>query len=425
MSEKTLDLLDDGGETHVRVSGVSSHKELRQMIKQHLIKLGGYSDRDAQEVIRTHFDEEPFSGATKRSHPDMFQETPDREVSADNYAKEIAKYAHTNYGDVVKESTDAMNTLKPSSMTGDNSRTGMMSTVVNMMSTMTKSDLVDFFNQSMQQYGPNADLGVSDGQAQSNMATIATKGSVKEDVDQMFDGKELTEQFKEDVATLIEAAVNTQLGVALAEMVEQQEQLFDELVEEYKEEITEQVDEYLSYVVKEWAEENKMGIENQLKLEIQESFMNGLLNLFKEHYVDVPEEKYDVLADLERKVQELEDTINTLQDKNIQLAATNEELNCDIILNNMAKDLTVSESAKFFSLAEGLSYNDLDHYTKKLNTIKETYFGNNSKPNTKMITEEQEIMGIASLEEESENPQPKLDGQMAKYAQAISRTIKR
>lgn len=324
-----------------------------------------------------------------------------------------------------QNTTPAMDTLKPSSMTGDNSRTGMMSTVVNMMSTMTKSDLVDFFNQSMQQYGPNADLGVSDGQAQSNMATIATKGSVKEDVDQMFDGKELTEQFKEDVATLIEAAVNTQLGVALAEMVEQQEQLFDELVEEYKEEITEQVDDYLSYVVKEWAEENKMGIENQLKLEIQESFMNGLLNLFKEHYVDVPEEKYDVLADLERKVQELEDTINTLQDKNIQLAATNEELNCDIILNNMAKDLTVSESAKFFSLAEGLSYNDLDHYTKKLNTIKETYFGNKSKPNTKMIAEEQEIMGIASLEEESENPQPKLDGQMAKYAQAISRTIKR
>lgn len=335
--------------------------------------------------------------------------------------KKAQKIAEQQMNTEQESNTPAMDTLAPGSMTGDQTRSGIMSTMMNMMSTMTKSDLLDFFNMSMQQYGPNADLGVPDGAAQANMGSIAAKGAVQEDVDLMFEGKELSEEFKQSVATLIEAAVNSQVNVRMAEIIDEQEQLFDELIEEYKGEMSEQVDEYLSYVVKEWAEENKVGIENSIKVEIQESFMQGLLNLFKEHYVDVPDEKYDLLGDLEKKIQELEDTVNSIQNKNIELASTNEDLNRNIIMADMARDLTVSESAKFFSLAEGLTYTDLNNYAKKLQTIKETYF----KAENVIIEDNNEIMGIASLEEEVQQTEPKVEGPMAKYAEAISRTVKK
>ena len=320
--------------------------------------------------------------------------------------------------------TAAAATLKPGSMPADGmSKAGMMSSMVTAMNGMSKSDLVDFFNKSMSQFGPNVDYGVPAGAAEKNAASVATKGAVKEDINEIFVGEELTEDFKERVSTIIEAAVNSQLNIALADLVEQQEADFDEIVEDYKQELSEQVDEYLNYVVKEWAEENKIGIENALKLEIQESFMNGLRNLFKEHYVDVPDEKYDMIGELESKIEQLTQQVNNIQNKNIELASTNEELNRNIILGDMARDLTESEAAKFFSLAEGLSYNDLEHYSKKLTVIRETYF-NNSATATPVI-EENEIMGIASLNEEVETEEPTLNGPMAKYASAISRTIKR
>ena len=142
--------------------------------------------------------------------------------------------------------------------------------------------------------------------------------------------------------------------------------------------------------------------------------MNGLKNLFKEHYVDVPDEKYDMIGELESKVEALTQQINDMQNKNIELASTNEELNRNIILGDMARDLTESETAKFFSLAEGLSYNDLNHYSKKLTVIKETYFNNSATVNP--VVEENEIMGIASLNEEVETEETQLHGPMAKYA---------
>lgn len=326
--------------------------------------------------------------------------------------------------DINEAETAAAATLKPDSMPADGkSKAGMMASMMSAMNGMAKSELVDFFNKSMSQFGANVDLGVPAGAAEKNAASIATKGAVKEDIGEMFTGEELSEDFREKVSTLIEAAINSQLNVALAEMIEEQEVQFDELVEDYKQELSEQVDEYLNYVVKEWAEQNKVGIENALKLEIQESFMTGLKNLFKEHYVDVPDEKYDVIGELESKVETLTQQISDMQNKNIELASTNEELNRNNILGDMARDLTESDAAKFFSLAEGLSYNDLNHYSKKLNVIKETYFNTTATANP--VIEDTEIMGIASLNEEVESEEPQLHGPMAKYASAISRTIKR
>lgn len=326
--------------------------------------------------------------------------------------------------DIKEAETEAAATLAPDSMPATNmTKAGMMATMMQTMNGMTKSELVDFFNKSMAQFGPNADLGVPGDAAAKNVASIATKGAVEESVEQMFAGNDLSEDFKHSVSTLIESAVAAQLNVAIAEVVEEHEREFDELVEDYKQEISEQIDEYLDYVCKEWVEQNKVAIESEVKLEIQESFLEGLRNLFAEHYIDVPSEKRDLIGEMQAKIDQLTNTVNEIQNKNIQLAAVNEDLKRDQVLSTMASDLTESEAAKFYDLAEGLSYKDLQHYTKKLNVIKETYFVKAPQSN---LTEDEEIMGIASLNEETGDEQPKYqDPAIAAYAKAISRTTKR
>ena len=323
------------------------------------------------------------------------------------------------------DETAASDTLKPNSMPADGmTKSDMLSGMMQSLNGMKKSELVDFFNQSMAQFGPNADLGVPPGAAAGNAATIRAKASpVKEDVDAMFSESELSEEFKTKVSTLIESAVNARLTIDAAKLQEEQEVQFNELVEEYKTELAEGIDEYLTHTVNEWAETNKLAIEKSIKYDLQESFMLGLHKLFTEHYVDVPEDKYDILGELEQELETLKQEINSIQNKNFQLATTNEELNRDIIAIGMTKDLTESDSLKFLTLIENLSYQDMEDFQSKLVTIKEAHFSGSDD----VITEQEEVIGIASLTEEakdSSNTDQITDPAMASYINAIARTTK-
>ena len=323
------------------------------------------------------------------------------------------------------DETAASDTLKPNSMPADGmTKSDMLSGMMQSLNGMKKSELIDFFNQSMAQFGPNADLGVPPGAAAGNAATIRAKASpVKEDVDAMFSESELSEEFKTKVSTLIESAVNARLTIDAAKLQEEQEVQFNELVEEYKTELAEGIDEYLTHTVNEWAETNKLAIEKSIKYDLQESFMLGLHKLFTEHYVDVPEDKYDILGELEQELETLKQEINSIQNKNFQLATTNEELNRDIIAIGMTKDLTESDSLKFLTLIENLSYQDMEDFQSKLVTIKEAHFSGSDD----VITEQEEVIGIASLTEEAKEGSTNdqiTDPAMASYINAIARTTK-
>jgi len=233
----------------------------------------------------------------------------------------------------------------------------------------------------------------------------------------------LSEEFKTKVSTLIESAVNARLTIDAAKLQEEQEVQFNELVEEYKTELAEGIDEYLTHTVNEWAETNKLAIEKSIKYDLQESFMLGLHKLFTEHYVDVPEDKYDILGELEQELETLKQEINSIQNKNFQLASTNEELNRDIIAIGMTKDLTESDSLKFLTLIENLSYQDMEDFQSKLVTIKEAHFSGSDD----VITEQEEVIGIASLTEEAKEGSTNdqiTDPAMASYINAIARTTK-
>jgi len=319
----------------------------------------------------------------------------------------------------LEEATAAAKTLAPESMPAEGkSKAGMMADVMGAMNGMKKSDLVDFFNQAMSQFGPNKFPG-SDaaGKTAQNLASIKAKTSVKEDVEEMFGGEEISEEFKTKVETVFEAAVNARLEVETARIEEEQEVKFNELVEEHKTELAEKVDEYLTYAVEQWVQENKIALENGLKLEIFENFMTGLKTLFQENNVSIPDEEVSLVGDLEAKVEALEARVNEEIEKNISLTKVNEELERGRVFSEVAEGLAVSQVEKLQTLAENITYGSTEEYASKLTIIKETYF---SKKTSSVVSEE--VVGVDELSDNKNNAP--VTGQMAVYAQAISKSIK-
>lgn len=232
-----------------------------------------------------------------------------------------------------------------------------------------------------------------------------------EDVAALVEGEELSEEFKTKAATIFEAAVVTRVKSELAKI---QEEYDAKLVEEFaviKEELIEKVDGYLGYVAEQWMKQNELALESGIKAELAESFIEGMKRVFEEHYVDVPAEKYDVLGSLEEQVQELEGKLNESVNANIEMTKQIAEMQRVGIIADLSEGLTDTEVEKFTSLASEIVCEDVDTYTKKLQTIRESYF-KEAKP---VIKESNDEPATESLISES----------VAKYAQAISKLNKK
>ena len=202
------------------------------------------------------------------------------------------------------------------------------------------------------------------------------------DVEALVDGEELSEEFKEKAATIFEAAVKSKTREEVTRIIEEQQIAIAEEVNEYKEALAEKVDQYLDYVVEEWMKENELAIERGLKGEIAEDFISGLKQLFTDHYIDVPDEKYDVLEAQSEKIAELEEQLNNIMEQNIEMKGVNSELVREQVIAEVASDLTVTEIEKFASLVEDVEFTSEDSYRSKLDTLKESYF-----PKTEMLEE--------------------------------------
>ena len=198
--------------------------------------------------------------------------------------------------------------------------------------------------------------------------------SVKEDVDALTEGEELSEEFKEKAATVFEAAVKSKMRSEVERLSEAYQVEKDQEVETFKEELTEKVDTYLNYVVDEWNKENELAIERGLKGEIAEDFISGLKQLFEDHYIDVPDEKYDVLEAQSEKIAELEERLNEEIGKNVEMANSNSELVREQIIAELSDDLADTEIEKFKSLTADVEFADEESFREKVSTIKESYF---------------------------------------------------
>jgi hypothetical protein len=198
---------------------------------------------------------------------------------------------------------------------------------------------------------------------------------VKEDIDALMNGEELSEEFKEKATTIFEAAVLSRVKVETAKLEEQYEVKLQEEVEAITEGLVEKVDGYLGYIVEQWVQENELALESGMKSEIMESFITGMKSLFAEHYIDIPEEKFDVLGDLQEQLQTAEEKLNEAVEKNVEMTKVINEQKREQAIAEKQEGLADTDAEKFAALAEELSYEDLDTFNVKLQTIRENYFG--------------------------------------------------
>ena len=240
---------------------------------------------------------------------------------------------------------------------------------------------------------------------------------VSEHVEALMTGEgDLSEEFKRKAATVFEAAVKSKVRSEVERMEDEYKSELEENITTTKGELTEKVDTYLNYVVEEWMKENELAIERGLKGEIAEDFISGLKQLFEDHYVDVPDEKYAVLEAQSEKISELEGKINEMMESNIEIKSANATLVKESVMSEVSSDLADTEIEKFKSLIEDVDFANEASYREKLSTLKESYF-----PSTKVITEVTETIddvdsGIAQDIDTSQS--------MTAYMSAIGRTAK-
>lgn len=310
------------------------------------------------------------------------------------------------------DETAAADTLKPSP-----SKAEMLATFTSLMAQLGKEDLSKFLNDALAQIGkeaektPSATAPGQTGLGQMPMPKLVAK----EDVEEMFAGETLTEEFKEKTVTIFEAAVNARLTIEKTRLEEETEKKIEEAVASFQNDLTAKVDQYMDYVVETWVKENEIALVNSLRSEIAEEFIGGLHKLFTESYINIPEDKVDVLGELSARIEEIQAKLDEEINKNIELQSVINEAEKQTTFDEVAEGLVATQIEKFRTLSEGVEFADVDAYRKKLQVIKEQYFAKKEKAATNIVTEETEAVEPVAA------PVP---AHMAKYVSAISRTLK-
>jgi len=207
---------------------------------------------------------------------------------------------------------------------------------------------------------------------------IQAEYDIEEDVKALLAGEELSEEFQEKARIIFETAIKTKVAEVQEELKAQYEETLEEEVSAIKEELTNRVDAYLEYVAQEWMSENQLAIEQGLKTEMTESFLIGMKSLFEEHYVTIPEEKYDVLSTMVEKLDEMEDKLNEQIKSNIALNQRLAESVADVIFSEVCEGLALSQKDKLASLAENVEFDSEENYREKLVTLRKAYFSENA-----------------------------------------------
>ena len=328
-------------------------------------------------------------------------------------------------------SSAAAETLKPSA-----TKSQMLSDLMSKVAGMTKQDLSAFLDKTLAQVGKEAD-SVPDNSGK-NQASIKHSGAgkpaprvavpakaMKEDMDELLANQEdLSEDFRAKASTLFEAAVQNRVVLEVARIEEEFESQLEEKITESVDELHSQVEQYMDYVVEQWMAENEVAVENNFRVQATEQFIDGLKNLFAENYVEVPEEKIDLVDELFAHVNELEESLESVQAENVKLNAMISEATVEAAFDDVSEGLVDTQVEKLRSLAEGIEYADAEEYAEKLKIIKEQYFteSTTNEGSTGLIDEE---VSVGSNDEDDSDKAQVLPEEMKHYFQAISSTIRK
>ena len=277
-------------------------------------------------------------------------------------------------------------------------------------------------NQGLVNASPSFLGGPNGAVAQGGQEEVQTENYLQA----LFNGETLTESFKEKAKLIFETAVNTRVAMIESQILDSS---FEVLLEEITEgvnvgietgmvQLTEAVDGYLSYVGQEWLQENKLEVESGLRTEIAENFINGLKDLFENSFIEVPEEKVDIVDDLFEEKEKLENTLNETIAQNIELRTALTTQLCTEQFVNISKDLADTEMEKLAHLVEGIDFESIEQYAEKVKIIKESYFGAGSSTNTQSTNDSYNTQNTLSTSNTSSTPL------MESYVNAISRQLK-
>jgi len=256
----------------------------------------------------------------------------------------------------------------------------------------------------------------SDEEVVSEEEVIEAEYDIEEDVDALLAGEELSEEFQEKARTIFEAAIKTKVAEVQEELKAQYETTLEEEVTLIKEELTDRVDAYLEYVAEEWITENQLAVEQGLKAEMSESFLTGFRNLLEEHYVTIPEDKYDVTAAMVEKLDEMEYKLNEQIKSNIALNQRLAESVAETIFSDVSEGLALSQKDRLASLAENVEFDSEENYREKLTTLKNSYFS--ETVGSQRDTSE-------NISESSESIAQPVTGLMETYMDTLTRVSKK
>ena len=303
-------------------------------------------------------------------------------------------------------------------------KAGMVKAIYDQINSMKKADLSDSFGKIMGSTLAEEDHMDDDDEDEEEMKEVKKLSkeeleiNVKEDIDAMMGNEELSEEFKTKASTIFEAAVSAKVIQEVNERIgifeEDYKNQLKEAKEEHQKSMTEKVDGYLNYVVEEWMKENELAVEKGIRSELVEDFMTGLKNLFTEHYIDIPEEKVDLVDDLFEKVEELEQKLDESINDNVEVKKQLAEYKKEETLREVSEGLADTEKEKLKTLSDGVDFEDDEQYKEKIEVIKENYFPPATESQPQTITEE--VVNNDSDEEEE-----KVDPAMSLYVKAMKR----
>ena len=356
----------------------------------------------------------PMKGAAPAEKPEKVKDEVNKEEDLGDEPEDASKSSKEVSGDAQQKGEgkpDPMKKVKEAAHEEDEdededeemSKKDLMAAMHKKMEGMDKKDLMAAYKMNMGMHEETDD----------NIEERISDINVKEDVSALISGEDLSEEFKIKAATIFEAAVKSKIRSEVERMEESYAVQLEEATEVVKEELSEKVDGYLSYVVEEWMRENEIAVERGLKGEIAEDFISGLKQLFEDHYIDVPDEKYDILEAQSEKISELEEKLNTSIEENVERRKVVESLTRDAVMYEMSEELTVTEMEKFKSLTEELEFVSEESFRQKLDTLKEGYFPKTGGQETFTI-----------VDGDSEEPAQDIDttDTIKTYLSAISRT---
>jgi len=289
-------------------------------------------------------------------------------------------------------------------------KTGMINAAYQIMSKAKKEDLSVMLSKMMAE-----DLEADEGSVTEDNVEFQYEADFSQDLNALIsDEATLSEEFKSKAETIFEAAITSKLSEEIDRLEAKYDEELNEAVESTKADLVEKVDSYLNYVVEQWMADNQVAIQSGLRAEVAENFMSGLKDLFTESYIEVPESKVDLVDDLAETVEELEEQLNETTGKAIQLAEELEAYKRDFIIREASRDLAETQVEKLKSLCEDVDFDDEETFTKKVVTVRDSYF-------TKEISESKEA---AYSEEEDGDAPVQASGSMGRYLQALEKTKK-